>query len=182
MFYKNILETVPIFMFGTLSKFSGTLIYNDLLYQSYNTFYTCLPIIWFATCDFEYPKKLMVSHPRFYKIGMANIYFNSLVFWRWIFYGLWQSSLILFLAFFLTNFESPDQTGMYAGIWVSGEFVYMMIVIVANVKILVSSYLINMGILVTIIASILLYIFSYSMISGVFVLSPDYGTMYMMFS
>ena len=113
---------------------------------------------------------------------MANIYFNSLVFWRWIFYGLWQSTLILFLAFFLTNFESPDQTGMYAGIWVSGEFVYMMIVIVANVKILVSSYLINIGILVSIIASILLYIFSYSMISGVFVLSKEYGTMYMMFS
>ena len=56
MFYKNMIETVPIFMFGTLSKFSGTLIYNSALYASYNTFFTALPIIWFATFDLEYPK------------------------------------------------------------------------------------------------------------------------------
>ena len=56
MFYKNILEVVPIFMFGCLSLFSGTFIYSSILYISFNTFYTALPIIWFATNDYEYPK------------------------------------------------------------------------------------------------------------------------------
>ena len=49
MFYKNILETVPVFMFGIFSLFSSTMIYNGILYMSFNLFFTALPIIWFST-------------------------------------------------------------------------------------------------------------------------------------
>ncbi len=56
MFYKNILETVPIYMFGCVSVFSGLVIYNGVLYITFNLFFTSLPIIWFATFDYEYPK------------------------------------------------------------------------------------------------------------------------------
>ena len=70
MFYKNILEVVPIFMFGCLSLFSGTFIYSSILYISFNTFYTALPIIWFATNDYEYPKEMFLRRPRLYRIGL----------------------------------------------------------------------------------------------------------------
>ena len=125
---------------------------------------------------------MMVRYPKLYKIGINNTHFNNFVFWRWLFYGFWQSSLILYLAVFLSNHLSPDQTGQFAGIWVVGEFVFLSIVIVANMKILVSSYLINVGLIFTILISFLTYIFAYSMISGVFVVSNEYGTMYMMFA
>lgn len=89
MFYKNILETVPIYMYGILSLFSGVVIYNELLYVSFNTIYTSLPVIWFATMDLEYPKAVHVRTPRLYRIGMDDRDFNDWVFWRWIFYAIW---------------------------------------------------------------------------------------------
>ena len=89
MFYKNILETVPIFMFGSFSLFTGTQIYNSLLYVSFNLFFTSLPIIWFSTMDYEYPKEIIIRRPRLYRIGLQDVYFNKYVFWRWIFYAFW---------------------------------------------------------------------------------------------
>ena len=89
MFYKNILETVPLFMYGCVSLFSGTMIYNYLLYVCYNVFFTCVPIIFFATFDYEYSRKVITKRPRLYRIGLQNIYFGTWVFWRWIFYAFW---------------------------------------------------------------------------------------------
>ena len=89
MFYKNVLETVPVYMFGCLSLFSGSDIYNSLLYMIFNLCFTALPIIWFATMDYEYSKHVIIRRPRLYRIGLENVYFNKWVFWRWIFYAFW---------------------------------------------------------------------------------------------
>jgi phospholipid-transporting ATPase len=99
MFYKNVLYVIPIWMFGFYSFFSGTTIYDVYLYQLYNVIFTGMPIIWFAVFDWEYPKEEFMKHPRHYKIGLENIFFNSYVFWRWFFYAVWQGSLLLFLSF-----------------------------------------------------------------------------------
>ena len=89
MFYKNILETVPVFMFGVLSWFSGTQIYNGFLYVSFNVFFTAWPVIWFATFDYEYTKDVLLKRPHLYRIGLENVYFNKTSFWRWIIYAFW---------------------------------------------------------------------------------------------
>ena len=108
MFYKNIMETVPIYMYGTESLFSGLVIYDDIMYVSFNLFFTALPVIWFATYDYEYPKRILTKRPKLYRIGLENVYFNKYVFWRWMFYGAWQASLIMFLAFYGSQYKSPD--------------------------------------------------------------------------
>ena len=51
MFYKNVIYVMPIFFYGTLSVFSGTQIYNNYLYQTYNILYTGMPILWYAVFD-----------------------------------------------------------------------------------------------------------------------------------
>ena len=56
MFYKNIFEVMPIWMYGWLSTFSGTPVFTNILYQLYNVVFTCLPIIFFATFDWEHSK------------------------------------------------------------------------------------------------------------------------------
>lgn len=140
MFYKNILETVPIYMYGFLSLFSGVVIYNSLLYISFNTCYTALPIIWFATQDSEYTKQLLAYRPRFYKIGLNDAHFNKWVFTRWVFYAFWQASLIMFLAFYTLEAFSPNYHGMNGGMFVAGNFVFAALVIVANMKVLISSF------------------------------------------
>ena len=89
MFYKNILETIPIYMFGLISQFSGLVIYDPIMYSIFNLCFTSWPVIIYATMDYEYPKEFIVRRPRLYHIGLENIYFSKWVFWRWVFYAFW---------------------------------------------------------------------------------------------
>lgn len=61
-----------------------------------------------------------------------------------------------------------------------GSLVYGALVIVSNMKIMISSYRINIGLVVLVLLSVLLYILSYVFISAGLVLSDEYGTFYMM--
>jgi len=157
MFYKNILETIPIYAFGVLSKFSGLVIYDSNMYVLFNLCFTSWPIIIYATMDYEYPKEFIVRRPRLYRIGLENTNFNKWVFWRWVFYAVWQGSLIMFLAFYSLEYKSPNNMGMYEGVWVSGNLIFTMLVIVSNMKIIISSYRIGGLILFVVIGSVSFY-------------------------
>jgi magnesium-transporting ATPase (P-type) len=62
---------------------SQTTIYNTILYNSFNLFFTAMPIIWFAVFDWEHSKDEFLRNPKLYKIGLNDVYFNTWVFWRW---------------------------------------------------------------------------------------------------
>ena len=44
MFYKNFMETVPLWVYGWLSVFSATFIYNTVLYACFNVIFTASPM------------------------------------------------------------------------------------------------------------------------------------------
>ena len=140
MFYKNVFEVMPIWMYGWLSTFSGTPIYATVLYQCYNTVFTAWPIIWFSTFDQEYPKHILLKRPKLYWIGINDIYFNKFVFWRWFFYGMGQSTLIMFVLFYTVAGTSPTHDGYLGGEQACGNFIFIVLVIAVNIKVLVSSY------------------------------------------
>ena len=72
MFYKNMLFAFPIFCFGFYSAFSATEMYNQLLYQCYNIFFTGTPILYFAIFDFEYTKEELSTNHRHYRVGFKS--------------------------------------------------------------------------------------------------------------
>ena len=47
---------MPLYWYGFYSCFSGTMIYNDLLYIAYSFFFTGAPIIWYCVFDRQHPK------------------------------------------------------------------------------------------------------------------------------
>ena len=100
IFYKNILETAPIFFFGIWSIYSGTLIYHLLLYNAFNPVFTSMPIVWFSTMDFEHSKEKLMSDPKLYKYGLRNLHFNTRIFVKWVLYAFGQSLLILIFSFY----------------------------------------------------------------------------------
>ena len=63
-----------------------------------------------------------------------------------------------------------------------GEFVFGALVIVANMKILISSYNIGFMLLFFVIGSTLFYIFAYWFIATEFVANNEFGTFYQVFS
>lgn len=71
---------------------------------------------------------------------------------------------------------------MDGGLFVAGEFVFGTIVIVSNMKILISSYLISFYLLFFVLGSTLFYILCYTIISSSLVMSNEYGTFYMLMS
>ena len=85
IFYKNILLTAPLFVYGFVSGFSGTQIYHMLMYQGFNTVFTAFPILWLATMDYEHAKERLLNEPMLYKGGLYNVHFNTRVFLWWIF-------------------------------------------------------------------------------------------------
>lgn len=72
MFYKNMFFVFPIFCFGFFSCFSATEIYNELLNQGYNIFFTSLPILYYAVFDFEFEKEELLTDYRHYRIGFKS--------------------------------------------------------------------------------------------------------------
>ena len=108
MFYKNVFEVMPIWMYGWMSTFSGTPIYAIILYQAYNIVFTSWPIIWFATYDWEYAKEELLKRPKLYWIGMNDVYFNRYVFWRWFFYAMAQSTTIMLVCFYTVGGLFPN--------------------------------------------------------------------------
>ena len=107
--------------------------YNLLLYQGFNTAFSTVPIIWFSCMDFQYSRERLLSEPELYKGGLYNIHFNFLTFLRWIVVAFTQAALLVVLA--LHEFG-----GLSAGYAADGDFVFGCIVVVANIKLLVSSY------------------------------------------
>ena len=101
MFEKNFIETMPLWVYGWLSLFSGTFIYNTTLYAGFNVIFTSVPIVWFSVFDWEFDKKAFLKLPSLYYIGLKNVYFKSYVFDRMIKYALIQSTLLLFLSFYI---------------------------------------------------------------------------------
>ena len=132
MFYKNIIFVMTIFWYGIYCNYSGQTIFDEWLYQIYNITYTALAIMWFAIFDFEYPKEVLYKNPKYYIIGLENMCFSNYKFGRWIFYGIWQSLVLTLLSFY--PFENQG-----GSMWLEGNFVYLGIVIIVNIKVLTST-------------------------------------------
>ena len=69
---------------------------------------------------------------------------------------------------------------MSGGLYVPGNFVFGTLVIVVNVKIAISSYLISFWMLFFVIGSVLIYATFYAVISMFLPISADYGTILML--
>ena len=86
------------------------------------------------------------------------MHFNKKIFFRWIFYGFAQSFLVTIFALRSIALHSPTFTGKYGGYTETGDFIFCCMVVIANVKVLVSANIINLGIVATVIASIAFFI------------------------
>ena len=77
-FYKNVVYTMPLLLYGVVSGWSGQTIYDMYLLTVYNVFFTFMPIVLFSIFDWELPIKEMVTKPRMYSNGKVRFY---LTFW-----------------------------------------------------------------------------------------------------
>jgi len=150
-FYKNLLLVLPIWYYGFLSLFSGVQLYNTWLYQSYNLFFTALPIGYFSIFDWQKTKAELLSHPELYAIGLNNEKFSTFVFWESYIVAILQGGILTFLSFETLDgaagvsihydYEKRELAygPTYGSLSLNGLFVFQAVVVVANVKIMIAS-------------------------------------------
>ena len=174
IFYKNMLVSAPIFFFGIFSLFSGTMLFHLTLYNSFNPMCTALPIVWFATMDFEYDKKQLLSDPTLYKYGMRNLLFNYKILGKEIGYGFLQALAIMGYGLYTMNTGSQSTHGMFAGYDEAGSFIFLTLVIVVNIRVLISAYAIDMYMILIQILCFVMYVIVALGVNWVFYFDDQY--------
>lgn len=137
-FYKNVLFVMPQFWFGFVSYFSGQTLYDPWIYQFYNIVFTCLPIIWFGIYDKEVSYDTLMKDTRYYVQGIVGKLFHSMRFWKWVIYGMMQGVLVYLLSY-NANRGAIDTSGFQQDLFSGGSIAYSGIVLIVNVKILLST-------------------------------------------
>jgi len=136
-FYKNMLLVVPILVYCLWSGGSAQALYNEWLYQLYNTVLTTAPIAYFASLDKEYERPELLSNPKLYETSRKGEYFNYVVFWRWIGYGTIQGILVFIVVFYtLANCPTSDQ-GYLDDLPLIGNVIFTIVVLAVNFRMLV---------------------------------------------
>ena len=85
----------------------------------------------------------------------------------------------MFLAFYALEYESSNADGKFSGVWVSGNLVMTMLVIVSNMKILVSSFLIE-GVIIFCVFGSVSFFFLIFWLESESTSSIQYGTLPML--
>lgn len=136
-FYKNVLVVMPLFWFGFISVFSAQLLYNSWTYQLYNLMYAAVPIVIYALYDREIEFDILMVEYKHYEIGLKDKLFNATVFWGWIVEASLQALAILLLCVYsITSYTGDNDKGRMNSLYVVGIFVFGMIVIFSNLKVL----------------------------------------------
>jgi phospholipid-transporting ATPase len=88
-FYKNVVLVLPQFWYAVIfNNLSGVTLYDSLLYQFVNVFYTSAPIMLYAILDRDATDDYLERCPKHYFPGPKQLFFNSSIFWQQIALGI----------------------------------------------------------------------------------------------
>ena len=75
---------------------------DSLILNSFNLFYTALPILAIAILDRDLGDTELLDHPQVYASGRANTGFNGSLFWSWVGTAV-RDSCVVFWVWLLSN-------------------------------------------------------------------------------
>ena len=137
---------------------------NVFMYQLYNVLPTGLPVGLFALFDKQYPKQefLNKANSKYYKDSVSGIFFNKLIFWRSMIFGVMQS-LFMFFILYTTTENALDDQGHTIHLFIFGNSLYVYVCILVNLELLTQSNIHNLLtiiiIFVSMISSLLMFLF-----------------------
>eukprot|EP00916_Digyalum_oweni_P004028 GHVL01007180.1.p1 GENE.GHVL01007180.1~~GHVL01007180.1.p1 ORF type:complete len:276 (-),score=18.35 GHVL01007180.1:775-1602(-) len=123
-----------------MSLFSGQKLYFEYMYQLYNVVFTSLPIFLFGILDQDVSAELSLQHPELYHLGLKHYYFNRWIMLQWILNGIWHSIVVFGIPFFAFPGTVSGSNGMPMDIWTFGSVLYLIVILVVNLKVLFETY------------------------------------------
>ncbi|EGR31814.1 phospholipid-translocating p-type flippase family protein, putative [Ichthyophthirius multifiliis] len=138
-FYKNVMSLTPMLFLGFNSGFSASNIYDIYVFQFYNASFTAFPIIFYAASDQNLSSKILVKSPHLYQTGIENIFMNKKEFFIWFFQGFYHSCIIYFVSMYSLDC-SFDKNGRKPDIVFIGQTIFLLTIIIANMKVTIHTY------------------------------------------
>jgi magnesium-transporting ATPase (P-type) len=129
---------MSMFWFGFSSFFTGQTLYDPWIHQFFNSIFTCLPIIWYGIYDKELGDDTLIKDTRFYKQGIIGKLFHSTRFWKWVIYGILEGIFVYLYCYYSIQL-GVNPSGVTPDVYLGGSIAYSAVVLIANIKILVST-------------------------------------------
>ena len=97
-FYKNVVITLSLFYYTSLTGFSGTSFYESLVYSAYN-FVLGLPIIFIGITERDLPATAALAHPAVYAQGREGLDLNPRRMLVWLGQAVLHSAVVFWLPY-----------------------------------------------------------------------------------
>lgn len=134
MFYKNLTVSIPVFIYGFFTLWSGTRLYFDYWYQVYNVILSSVPIVVVSVFDFDVTKSESLSKPHLYRYGLENKFLNPKICFIYLLNSAWHIFIIFTIPYILFGVNSTNIFGSNQSI--VGATIYYLVILVVNVKVL----------------------------------------------
>jgi phospholipid-translocating P-type ATPase (flippase) len=193
-FYKNLVFTVPQFLYAHYCGYSGQTIYDEWYLAFYNLFFTALPLFIRALFerDFDVPKRwesvgenaidskksLRRIIPLTYSLGRDNQLFTLKRFLLWMYTGFLHSFIVFFVPFYAAEEGIFTENGLGYDIWSFSISSFTCIIIIVNLKLALNTRLWNVFHFIAIFGlSIAIYIV-FILIYDLFTYTSSFRTVY----
>ncbi|XP_028401460.1 phospholipid-transporting ATPase IA-like isoform X1 [Dendronephthya gigantea] len=133
-FYKNVCLYVIELWFALDNGFSGQILFDKWCIGIYNVAFTAFPPLAIGLFDKTVSSDSLQRFPQLYKPSQNAEYFNTKVFWLWIFAAVVHSLLLFYLPSLALNNDVPFQEGLVVGNWFVGNVVYTLVVVTVCLK------------------------------------------------
>lgn len=147
-FYKNIIFTIPQMYFAFISDFSAQSYFDDYYILFYNMFFTALPIVARGLFEKDIDFKIYLNHEQrekvkglyanLYYVGQRSLIFTRLNYLNWTGSGFLQSLLIFIVHNFVFKNAILTEGGYNGGHWLISVSVFTSIIIIVNLRILIT--------------------------------------------
>ena len=148
-FYKNLVFTLPQFLFAHFCAYSGQTVYDDWYLTFYNLVFTALPLFMRALFerDYDVPKRWEVSGygdddktrirkhiPKVYVVGLENQLFRLPRFLLWLFNGVLHAVIIFFIPLYAAEEGIMNEKGHNFDQWSFSIASFTSIILIVNFK------------------------------------------------
>ena len=157
-FYKNLVFTLPQFLFSHYCAYSGQTVYDDWYLTFYNLVFTALPLFMRALFerDYDVPKRYEVGEfgiedkirirkeiPNVYIVGLENQLFTLPRFLLWLFNGLLHAIIIFFIPLYAAEEGIMNEKGHNFDQWSFSIASFTSIILIVNFKLGINTKLWN---------------------------------------
>ncbi|KAK4701642.1 phospholipid-translocating ATPase, partial [Phenoliferia sp. Uapishka_3] len=132
-FYKNVTWTLTLFWYQIYCNFDGTTLYDYTLIMLFNLIFTSLPVAVLGIFDQDVNSVNAQLYPQLYRPGIEGREYTRVIFFAFMFDGLYQSVIAFFIPLVVFNYSTTlSVTGHDVSVWEFGTTVAACAVTLCN--------------------------------------------------